>query len=293
MKTCLQIDWRNIVRKKIWVKALRTLEHDLESRPWYINLGAYLRWTWLPSYFMREIRELAEFLDVKPRTLLMAQVVYDEAWAADYERPSRGCTSLSSSRSFGRNLDYGYPENAAEFVYHESLVLDGHEVEVEMFAGLMGWVALKADNFQICVNQAPSLRSIRRTRMPGMLWFREYSRDMMAALQDSRALQIMAEGGEVDLGAMSPAADILMQLRAGRHRFIAETFDRQFIWERMPSVGLVSQTNVYQLFDLTASPEWEAESAARCRAARSAGSVAGGLKAAAVEGWTIDTFMLR
>jgi hypothetical protein len=288
------IDWRHIVRKTIWRDALHTLRQDLDKQPWTTKMAAHIAWAaGLPAAFMREASQLADFLKVSVSDLILAQVVYDEAWAVDRIRPSRGCTSVSSSRAFGRNLDYGYPENARDLVYHEHLWLDGHYVEVEMFAGLLGWLALSSENLSISVNQAPSLRGLTRNRKPGMFWFRETSRNLLAHSGNQSFARRFANGGEEDMLGRGPASDMLMHGRLGKQRFLMETYGDQLVWQPTEGRGLVAQANVYEIFDLHAGREWERESRQRKQAAVNAASVKAGLRAAHVDGWTIDTFMMR
>ena len=246
-------------------------------------MGARVLWSvGMPMTVVTEAYEVARYLDVDPATVLAAQVVYDEGWAAEDCVPGHGCTSVSSGRYFGRNMDYAWPENAADYIFHQEVEINGRTLFIEGMAGLLGWLAVRGEDSVAAFNQAPCLRSIRRTRRPGLQWFRD----------QSIQLDIAPEGAVPDEGDMmtrATASDFLIHFGKGSRRFLAEVFDGQLVWEARR--GKIVQANTYQLLDLEADEDWTEDSVYRMRAARAGKGVKASLKAAANE-YTADSLVL-
>ena len=288
MNNNYQFDWKQIIRRtgrNLWRQSYQDLERDFKEKVCAIARFITPKLWWgLPRRLRNEIRQVAGFLGVSERSVFLAQVAYDEFWNACRLEPAHGCTSLSTAKHFGRNLDYSYPDNAADLVYHADTVVAGKEASIEGFAGVLGWLALSNEDVKVTMNQAPCLRPLRRSAMPGLTWFRYLCHELVAAPMNP------ADEGDIEL-ATAPAADLLLHIQAGKFRYLAETYDRQLVWRKV--TGKVVQTNSYQLIDgLRAGDEWESNCGQRAKLALSGRSVAEGLRRASVEDWTIDTFML-
>lgn len=211
--------------------------------------------------------------------LRAAQVLYDESWASCGATPQCGCTSVSDETGFGRNLDWGYPDNAADLVTRLTVINeDGEEFLAEGFAGLFGWLAITGEGKAASLNQAPCLRPITRTATPALWWFRSL---LDAELPRLGCRQLAA----------GPSADVLLHVQIGKDRYLAETFDHQLMVGQL--TGKAVQANTYQLWDLQAGDEWEADSQDRMRRAKRGRTIRSSLSATKVKGWTVDQFVMR
>ena len=258
-----KINWLPIIggHEDKWRSAYARLHADSEHYPWVTRLWA--RCKWAPG--------------------LPTALVDDEGWAVD-SVPGHGCTSVSSDAGFGRNLDYCYPENASELIYHTTINVGGRELVIEGFTGLLGWLAFRGDDSCGAFNQAPPLRKLRRTKTPALFLFREYS-----LLLDSMAPEHLPASGDVMVDRS--ASDFLLHFSKGDRRFIGEYFDGQLVWEAVRDKAV--QANTYQILDLEAEdPEWTEDSLYRMEEARRARGIKASLDACANE-WTADSVVLR
>lgn len=277
------INWKEIIDGDQWFAAYAQVEEDLRDLSWLQRNGAKLAWAGaMPEYVRREIASISKFLGVDRNVVTATQVIYDEAWNLDTDVPLRGCTSVSENGAFGRNLDYGYPHNAKDLVFHSEIEVGDRTCRIEGFAGLLGFLAIANDDAAVAINQAPKLRPLRRGRLPGLLWFRREATTIMKDAVD------FTDAGRTKLPD-PPASDLLMHYVIGNKSYLAEVHDQTLVWQHIP--GKVIQTNAYQLFDATASEDWEADSRRRSNAARSGRTLKQSLKKASVNDWTIDTFI--
>ena len=279
------INWKEFADLSQWQAAYSRISADLKNIPWLQAKVGKMMWSSaIPPRIHREIRKVAAWTGYPVDVVMAAQVVYDEAWNFGGDHPLMGCTSVSYKGRFGRNLDYGYPENAADLVYHATIPLADKECLIEGFAGLLSFLAITDSHVAVSLNQAPSARPLRRHRIPGLLWFRSSAENLMSSKDD------LSDFGDVWL-ANPPASDVLLHYVIGNKSYIAETHDKQMMWKKMS--GKVVQTNAYQLIDVRGSEQWEVESAERAAKARAGRSIPASLRAAYVDDWTIDTIILK
>lgn len=279
------INWPEIIagNEKMWLSAYGRLEEDTREYPWLQRWGAQMLWfLGLPSQVVEEAYKVAEYLKVDPDLVMAAQVVYDEGWIAEDAVPGHGCTSVSTDKGFGRNMDYAYPENASDYIYHQDIQVGDTSLHIEGFAGVLGWLAYRGDTSAASFNQAPALRKIRRTKTPGLMWFREHSL-LLESLEDS---DIADEG---DVWVNPTASDFLLHFVKGDRRFLGEVFDGQLVWERQHKKAV--QANTYQILDLEAHADWTEDSDYRISVARKARGIKSSLAAAANE-YTADSIIL-
>lgn len=270
-----KIDWVEQVvapAQALWQDAYEQLERDLKIIPWLDRLaGGFVRRISLPRAFRQEIDEVAAFLEVDPKVVLAAQMVYDEGWAAEALSPRHGCTSVSTPDYFGRNLDYAYPDNAEDYVFQQDIEVAGKSLFIEGFAGLLSWLAYRGHDSAATFNQAPCLRKQSRLGAPTLLWFRQMSLGLEAMDEYN-----IPEGGVTK--KEPTAGDCLIHAQKCDRRFLVETFGKDMVWEERD--GTITQANTYQVFDLPADPSWELDSHQRMRAAGNASSLREALRAA-------------
>lgn len=269
--------WAPVIhaQREQWKSAEAALSADLTVP---LKCAALARSVLFPAALKAEIASAAAG-GLCHSFLRAAQVLYDESWASCRATPSCGCTSVSSDRGFGRNLDWGYPDNAAELVTRFTVVDScGKEYLAEGFAGLFGWLAIAGEDRSASLNQAPCLRRLDRTAVPALWWFRHLLEAELPALGLSQL-----RGG--------PSADVLLHVEVGNQRYLAETLDQYVRVGRC--LGKAVQANTYQLWDCLAGAEWQADSEQRMAAARAARGIPASLQAAAVDGWTVDQFVMR
>ena len=280
------VDWPEVIGNNapLWISAYQRLEQDIGQLPrWQRIAGRFAWFMGIPAMLEREISEVSKFLGVNRDVVWAAQLVYDEGWAAGLLQPCFGCTSVSSDQGFGRNLDYHYPENASDYIYHQNIRVGDTQIHIEGFAGLLGWLAFSGTTAAASFNQAPNKRPIRRSKCPALFRFREFCHH----LETSSARELDDEG---DCWANPAASDFLLHFAKWKRRFIGEFHDSQWVWARQK--GKSVQANTYQLLDIDAGPEWNEDSDWRMETARDGRSIVESLRRTAHDG-TVDTVMLR
>jgi diadenosine tetraphosphatase ApaH/serine/threonine PP2A family protein phosphatase len=279
----MKIEWKTLIKghEGLWREAYAQIEKDLQKVNFWKRKFHLARWRGIPSSLHREINEISAYLRVPREVVVVAQVVYDEGWAEDLAVPGHGCTSVSDDTGFGRNLDYAYPSNAAKFVYEHAAVVDGKPVRLQMFAGLLGWLAFAGPTAAAALNQPPALRKIDRTKPPTLWWFREQCRWLEAT-----DIVLPEEGSAKGQGV---AADCLLHFRKGTERFLAEVHQKTIAWRK--ATGRVAQTNTFQILNLNAPAYWEDESQSRIDRALAAESIPDAL-AKTANSYTVGTILL-
>ncbi|HRQ87171.1 MAG TPA: hypothetical protein PLA50_00100 [Bacteroidia bacterium] len=289
--------WKPVLRhqRDQWMLAQEAFLPDL-TLPRRLAAGA--RALLFPPAMKAEVSSVPEALPgIRADVVQAAQVLYDESWNAcradPGAMPACGCTSVSTAGGgFGRNLDWCYPDCAEDLVT-EFRVVDtyGREFLAEGFAGLLGWLALSGEELSVSLNQAPACRPISRTAVPALRWFCD-----LLGLADGETLDWLSSfpAGEVrELEApWTPGADVLMHLVAGDRRYLLESFGRRVRIRAARPREKLAQANVYQLFDMKMSEDWEADSAWRMSRVLSGRGVRNSLDRAYVDGRTVHQFVM-
>jgi hypothetical protein len=201
--------WLELLRsnskvKRLFREAYATVEADLVNT-WIARSLYYGKYLTFPVGLRREVAAVAGYLNVPVSVVAAAQVLYDTAWALGVRTtPIFGCTSasfcLEGQVNFGRNLDWGYPENAEEFIFH--MVVDDR-LKVECFAGLLGWLAChtwgRESPMFASFNQAPKASSARLTGAPAIWTFTNFTlgpRDSKLLVQEPTMSDFLVHHGD-------------------------------------------------------------------------------------------------
>lgn len=277
--------WREVLKAQapLWHLAEEQVSADLTLKR---KIAATARSVVYPSSLKVELASAASWIPgISGSFLKAAQVMYDELWSLCGDTPICGCTSVSTPAEFGRNLDWGYPDRVKELVT-EFEVIDtrGNSYLVEGFAGLFGWLAVSGETRSMSLNQAPSTRPVGRASTPALWWFRELLEAPLPRSQDGVTEYKITN---------APGADMLLHVKEGKRRFIAETLGDRIRLLDVSGEAKRVQTNEYTLFPHLSPPAWRADSDGRVAAAMAGANVTEGLDNAWVNGWSVHRFMMR